>query len=347
MSKKAFKTSLKLEVEKSIPNVLHKIDLGKIDIKEPMTTRTTSYRKPLLKLAYSLSMAVLVLLVVVIIATSTRPTNLYAKDDEAVMASAIQAYQISNTETVSNSSNITLSSSEDLQTYDEFFNEVTSEIDQFFESIETILMTRKFKLTKLSQVSFDYELNLESKQLSGTKVVYQSKYSYTTEDGNTIIEGVLLANDQELTTFRSTITNLEDGSKVIETVANGVTIKTWSEDQVRVFETTRNTPLGQKTSVIKHYIVNGKETVELIPESFIVTRRYVFSKSTIDNNPVIEVEINDEYKPFQIGKQYRIKITARELSDRFEYHYDFHGKITVLGIGVDYHFETTSRRRKR
>ena len=351
MSKKTFKASLKSEIDRKIPNVLNKINLEEIHIIEKEEEKSR-FRRPVLRLVTSLSFALVILVVVGVFALTMRPTKpTYSAESKAMMASVVQAYQISSTTTTAEIPNVTLSNDNGdgegdyLTDINDIFNDIFKEIDIYFESVETLLFTVDFKFKKSDGTN---ELNFESKHLSGSKINYVTKYTTTeNEDGTITIEGALYLGDNQVATFTS---NINDKGVVTTELSNGVKVKSWTENEITTFEITRQTQMGTKVATIKKYIEDGKDVIELKPECFTSGRTFKFITGK-DNtgSDTVEVVIQENFRFFSIGNQFRIVISSQETDLHIEYTYDFKGTITVAiaGISFEYEFQTKSKHEKR
>ncbi|MGI6781865.1 MAG: hypothetical protein ACOX56_03465 [Acholeplasmataceae bacterium] len=361
MSRKAFKTSLKSEFDQKIPNVLSKIDLENIHIKEKETA-TSRFRRPVFRLVTSLSLAVVVIITVLAI-TLNRGGNtgplVATKQDEAMMTSVISAYQLVHTTTTANIANITLSSNDNDDEGpnldpNNFFNEITSEIDEFFSGIETILFADdKADLQQDEDDDSSFKLSAKSSHLSGWQSSYDVKYTITeNEDGTKTVQGSLLIDNRMVSQFTGTVTETS-GNEVITIYYDDITVVTWVENEgtdneVTIYNISRLNKSG--LTVIKEYVENDKRVIELLPSPKILSslyqKAYKFITSEADGKDTVEVILTTESTMFQISSETRMIITASETAEYIEYTYDFKGNITILGILQPFEFSITIKHRK-
>ncbi len=358
MSKKTFKASLKSEIDRKIPNVLHKINLEEIHIIEKEQEKSR-FKRPVLRLVTSLSFAIIILFVVGVFALRNRPTGPdYTKEDRAIMASVVQAYQLSGANATAEIPNVTLSSDNDEDNGDyrteinNIFDGIFKEIDVYFESVETLLFIKDFKYIKSDNNT--NELNFESQHLSGAEINYTTKFTtFENEDGTVYIEGSLYLGSSLVTTFTSNIAT----NKVITTeLSNGIKVTSWAsfdenlKVDVNTFEIAKTVTDGVRVSTIRKYHKDGKDVIELKPESFTSNRNFQFITSK-DNkgNDIVEVVINENFRWFNIGNQFRVIISSIETDFHIKYTYDFKGtiNIAIAGIDFEYEFQTHSVHEKR
>jgi hypothetical protein len=367
VSRKAFKASLKSEIEQKIPNVLNKIDLENIHIKEKEVA-PSRFRRPVLRLVTSFSLAIIVLIAVATIAINSFNRPLYSKEEEAAVISAVSAYQLSTSSQALSVPYVTVSNDNDngnpMDLVYEVFDQIYQEIDPYFESVETFLLASDIKPpVRLNKDTL--ELNINSKHLNGSKVEFSTKY--TTEkndDGTSTINGELYLGDKLVSKFKSVIG--EDGK--ITTTVDNVTIVNYTENEVQIFEISRKTNTGTVRSTIRHYFQDKNEIIELEPECkasydlfdpnfnfFKTKRKFQFITKKEDGNDIVEISIKTDYQGFgffDIGSEFRIIVSVAEngeTDDFIEYNYDFRGKVNILGAVeiFDSKYQTKSRHRKR
>lgn len=348
MSKKRYKQALRTEVSNKIPNVLDKIDFKNIEIIENPQPVKKSYRRPMLRLVYSMSLAVIVGLVVMILVLSGPTTPIYAKEDEAIMASAISAYHMQDAEIVNSEvSNISVSNGliyeDDTKT---IFDKLTTEIDSYFESVETYLLSNEFKKGSNSNYEeYAYHLVFKTQRLNDEEIIFEIYYNFEEVDNQININGIFVINSSIQNEFNGKISKDEKNNRIITTKIGEIEVKTWVEDKVRVFQT--KTKLG--TSQIKQYQKDGQEIVELIPSiSSYYQRTYTFTKGSVDNNKVIEVEVNDKSDFFRINNKIKLRITSYDDGDYINYNYYFEGDIIIDHfITIKFKYDQPIRKQKR
>jgi len=353
MSKKAFKEQLKIDASNKIPNVLAKIDLNKIEIKEAEVVRVNKYRQPALRLAYALSLVLVVALLVGVLMIGTKQTPIYAKEDEAIMIAVIQAYTTDDS-SVNSDKDITISNSNLLFDIDQnnlLLEEIGEELNKFLESVEISLFQRSISRKQLSELSgYEQHLSFKSKRLNGKDMSLKMAYNTTKKASESTIDGKLYINEEEVT-FSGTITT-EDGIEVITIKKGERSIKTWIKDDVRVFEITKITPLLQiKRTQIRSYMNNSTQVVEIIPEvdpiGNLFKKRIIFTKEKLENSDVLSVEMIDESNLFQFINNIKITITATDENEQTKYHYRFYGKLKIGQITHDHEFNYYYNQKKR
>lgn len=362
MSKKTFKTSLKSEFDQKIPNVLSKIDLENIHIKEKETA-TSRFRRPVFRLVTAMSLAIVIIVAIVAISLNSGrvgPQPLVAsREDEAMMASVISAYQLSNTTTTVNNSKITLSSDDDdnIDTdLNELFNEITGEINEFFSSIETLLFADDKADLERDDEDDDnssFKLSAKSSHLSGWQCTYNVKYTITeNEDGTKTVNGSLLIDKKEVSQFTGEVIKTQDKTTIIIYYGD-IKIETWVENEGKDNEVTIHQislPNKYGTTTVKEYKENDKRVIELIPAQKLFgnlyQKRYKFITGELNDKNTVEVIVNTESGMFQISSETRMIITATETAEYIEYTYDFKGNITILGITQHFEFTVPIRHRK-
>ena len=340
MNRKSYKNGLKESFNnRPIPNVLNKIDLQSIEIESKVVVKEKSYHRPIYKLAYSLSLLILVGAIVTILVLNMKTPNLYAKEDEAILSSVMQVYNLSN-EPSAYKSNISLDNDNDNKdSYtlaNEFLNDVKNEISSFIGDIEAQLFTKSVSKSD-SLNRYDKVVKFETSTLSGLDINYQIFYNYQELDEKTIVSGILLIDGTESFEFEGEIINDDYHGRMIIIKKDNITIKTYLKDEMRIYDTEIQTQLGVNRSKMSQYIENGKTVIELKSDLYGFSEQTLrFSETSTNNERVIEVQLINDSVWFGIKTQGSLIVTATELENQIVYHYQFSGNIDILGARISF-----------
>lgn len=346
MSKRIVKNQLKIEATKKMPDVLHKIDLESIEIIEQPEPQPKSYRQPALRLVYSMSLLLVVAIVVTVLIVGARPTPIYAKEDEAIMAASITAFS-ADQESASSNHNL-IADLDDYIDRDAILKQLSKDIDYYLESVEINLFSKTPSRKRLKQVT-DYEnhLSFKSNRLSGEEVIVVMAYNEKMENNVSHVNGILLINNNEVADFTGTIKD-ENNKRIITIIQNQTTIRSWMEDGVRVFESTTEKLNGLIKTQVRSYLKDGNQVVEIMPQvKGIYSRKLIISKATKTTETKLEVEVIDDLEFLKFTSSIKLEITATDHDDYIEYKYHLKGKIASIIGDIDYNFNHNIKRNKR
>lgn len=338
--KRSFKNDLKQEFESKVPNVLDKIEIERVVIKEAPEKTKFPFKR---KLRYSVLSILSIFMVVLVVAlamtgSKTKLENKALKESKTVMSTALAASQASSfNQTASFNLNEIKVSDDDsdeveFDTHDWFDQDVFNDVEKYIPLIETHILDHE--VTFIEDENYDILLKLEYEDLNkDLNYIYISYNEEELEDGTKKITGILKKKDDQ-EELSGTI--LTDGT--VKLNINGAKITSSLKNKRRVNKV--------ESKYLKYsysyYEEEGKMVYELKTGVLAnVVYRFIKEDTPRGHKVISQIEYKD-LLGLGLSIQGQVEIEASET----KYHFKYSGKVELLGQEITNYKYSVSRPKK-